>query len=65
VLIRRGRVMRSAAEYRLRSAISGVYTFLALLCLGAGLGLISMYFGAAQYRLEMFLTYFRNPWTPL
>lgn len=64
VLIYRGRVMATAADYRLHSILRGAYTFLMLLLAGVGLGLISMYFGAAQYRLEMFLSYFNNPWTP-
>jgi hypothetical protein len=65
VIIRRGRVMKSPAEYCLRAAVKGIYTFLALLLSGVGLGLLSMYFGAAQYLLEMFKTYFLNPWTPV
>ncbi len=64
LLIRKGMVMSSAAECRLRGLADALYTFFALLCSGVGLGLLSLYFGAGPYRLEMFKTYFSNPWTP-
>jgi phosphoglycerol transferase MdoB-like AlkP superfamily enzyme len=65
VLIYRGKVMKTAAHYRLSSALRGFYTFIMLLLSGIGLGLISMYFGAAQYLLDMFVSYFKNPWVPV
>ncbi len=42
-----------------------VYTVIVLLCGGIIIGLLSMYFGAADFLLEMFLTYFNNFYTPL
>lgn len=41
------------------------YTAIILLCGGIGIAVISMYFGAADYLLQMFLTYFNNFYTPL
>lgn len=42
-----------------------VYTAIILLCGGIGIALISMYFGAADFLLEMFFSYFNNFYTPL
>lgn len=41
------------------------YTAMVLLCGGIIIGLLSMYFGAADFLLEMFFTYFNNFYTPL
>lgn len=42
-----------------------IYTTAILLFGGIGIGLISMYFGAANFLLEMFFSYFSNAYTPL
>ncbi|NLV51247.1 MAG: sulfatase-like hydrolase/transferase [Clostridiales bacterium] len=60
-----GRVFENTKKCRVYRFVFGVYTFLALLGLGVGLGLISMYFGASRYLLQMFMTYFSIPLIPV
>ncbi len=38
-----------------------IYTFLMLLIMGIGIGIVSLYFGAAYYGRLMFFTYFKFP----
>jgi phosphoglycerol transferase MdoB-like AlkP superfamily enzyme len=42
--------------------LSGAYTFFLLLAMGIGLGLVSLYFGAGNFKLPMFFSYFSVPY---
>ena len=59
------RLISSASEYLFRRLFRGLYTFLVLLFMGVGLGLLSLYFAAGSYKLEMVKTYFAVPLIPL
>lgn len=58
-IVYNGRTFSSTAGYRLNRALHAVYTFIVLLLMGACLGLVSMYFGAAYYLMPMFVSYFK------
>ncbi len=59
------RLTPSASEYILRKALRILYTFLILLFFGIGLGLLSLYFAAGNYLLEMVISYFKVPLIPI
>lgn len=59
------RLIPSASEYVLRKLLRVLYTFIILLFMGLGLGLLSLYFAAGSYKLEMVKTYFAVPLIPL
>ena len=60
-----GRVYDSRRRCKLARALQIGYTVGVLLCMGVGLGLISLYFGASSYIMPMFLSYFKIPLTVL
>lgn len=60
-----GKLFKSGAACRRYQILTGMFTFLVLLCMGVGLGLMSMYFGASYMRLQMFLSYFSKPLIPV
>lgn len=49
---------------KLYKFFAAAYTFFALLFMGICLGLASMYLGTANYRMPMFLSYFKVPYLP-
>ena len=59
------RMTPKASEFLLRRLLRILYTFFALLFMGIGLGLLSLYFGAGDYKLEMVKTYFAVPLIPV
>ncbi len=59
------RMLPSASAYLGLKLLRILYTFLLLLFMGVGLGLLSLYFAAGSYKLEMMLTYFSVPLIPL
>ena len=60
-----GKLFRSKTACRRYQVLTGMFTFLVLLCMGVGLGLMSMYFGASYMLLQMFLSYFSKPLIPV
>lgn len=60
-----GKVFDSASACRRHKVLAGIYTILVLLCMGVGIGVISMYFGASSMLLQMFLSYFSIPLLPI
>ena len=60
-----GRAFHSARACRRFRVLIGIYTILVLLCMGIGIGLISMYFGASSMLLQMFFSYFKIPLLPI
>lgn len=60
-----GKLFKSRAACRRFQVLTGIFTFLVLLCMGVGLGLMSMYFGASYMLLQMFLSYFSIPLIPV
>jgi phosphoglycerol transferase MdoB-like AlkP superfamily enzyme len=65
VYVYNGKAFHSASSCRRFQVLVGVYTILVLFCMGAGIGLISMYFGASSMLLQMFLSYFKIPLLPV
>ena len=59
------RMIPKASEYLLWKLLRILYTLFALVILGIGLGLLSLYFAAGDYKLEMVKTYFSVPLIPL
>ena len=59
------RLTSKARAYILRKLLRGAYILLALLGMSVGLGLLSLYFGAGSYKLEMVRTYFSVPLIPV
>ena len=59
------RMIPKASDYLLRKLLRILYTFFALVFMGIGLGLLSLYFAAGEYKLEMVKTYFSVPLIPL
>ena len=59
------RLYSKASEYIPRKLLRRVLGFLFLLVFAVGLGLLSLYFAAGSYKLEMVKTYFTVPLIPL
>ena len=59
------RMISSASEYILRKLLRALFTILVLILFGVGLGLLSLYFAAGSYKLEMVFTYFSIPLIPV
>jgi phosphoglycerol transferase MdoB-like AlkP superfamily enzyme len=59
------RLIPTASEYICRRLLRGLYTFLILVFMGVGLGLMSLYFAAGSYKLDMVKTYFSVPLIPI
>ncbi len=59
------RMIPKVSEYLLRKLLRILFTFFALVIMGIGIGLLSLYFAAGDYKLEMVKTYFAVPLIPL
>ncbi|WP_099361249.1 LTA synthase family protein [Fredinandcohnia onubensis] len=64
-IVHNNRSYISSGGYWFYRVLSITYTYFMLLAMGVCLGVISMYFGAAQYIMPMFLSYFKVDYLPL
>lgn len=64
IIIHKNKSFSTSREYWTFKIFSTTYTYFMLLAMGLCLGVICMYFGAAQYIMPMFLSYFKVDYLP-